>query len=186
MILSIMEEIEVPLEKIQQDIEHAVEHAAHANWVSWSALLSAIFAVMAAVAALKAGQLANEAMIDQIRASDQWAYYQAKGIKGNLAEAKHELLSAMGKSVPADSAEKAAKYREEQREIKESAEEKEHASAHAFERHEIFSQCVTFFQVAIALTAIAVLSRRKQLLYISGAMGIAGIFFLSRGFFFFH
>ena len=39
-------------------------------------------AVLAAVAALIAGDKANEAVLDQIRASNQWDYHQSKSIKG--------------------------------------------------------------------------------------------------------
>ena len=36
---------------------------------------------LAAIAALLAGHAANEALLEQIKASDQWSYYQSKSIK---------------------------------------------------------------------------------------------------------
>src|SRR6478672_9322706 len=85
-------EIEVPIEKIQEDINHAAHHAdsASAKMMNRAALLSAFLAVFAAISALFAGHYANEAMIEQIQSSDQWSYYQAKGIKLSLAELKQQ------------------------------------------------------------------------------------------------
>jgi hypothetical protein len=44
-------------------------------------LSTAILAVSAAIAGLLSGQHVNEAMMNQMKASDQWNYYQAKSIK---------------------------------------------------------------------------------------------------------
>ena len=68
----------------------------------------------AAVTALLAGHHANEAMVEQIHASDLWSYYQAKGIKSAVVSSRIELLKAMGKGAPAKDEEKIAKYKEEQ------------------------------------------------------------------------
>ena len=77
-----MEAPEVPTEHLQEHIEHE----AHGGppWVMGVALSSAIIAALAAVASLLAGANANEAMIDQMKAADQWNYYQAKGVKANV------------------------------------------------------------------------------------------------------
>ena len=48
------------------------------------AISTALMAVFAAMASLLAGHHADEAVIEQIRASDQWAFYQAKGIKDEI------------------------------------------------------------------------------------------------------
>lgn len=188
-----MSEIEVPIEKIQQDLEHAAAHGGHGgghgaggsgaqSWVTWSALLSALLAVMAAVAALRAGGEVNEAMLKQMKASDSWAYYQAKGIKANVTETRAQILEGLGKESPADLKEKLARYGEEQKEIKEKAEVLEHESEEHFHRHETFATAVTFFQIAIAVTAIAVLARRRYFLLVSLAFGLIGTVFLVRAF----
>jgi len=54
-----------------------------------------MLAVLAAVSALMAGYHANEAMLEQMKATDDWAFYQAKGIKANLLQTKMELLTAL-------------------------------------------------------------------------------------------
>src|SRR6202171_4283311 len=85
-----MEEAEVPLEHLQEQVHHSAEHSGE-TWISWVALSTAILAVLAAIAGLLSGKHANEAMMSQIEASDQWGYYQAKSIKASVLEAKMSL-----------------------------------------------------------------------------------------------
>ena len=75
-----MEEAEVPLEHLHEHVKESAEHTGEA-WISWVALSTAILAVLAAIASLLSGEYANEAMMNQIEASSQWSYYQAKSIK---------------------------------------------------------------------------------------------------------
>ena len=92
-----MEEAEVPLEHLHEEIHHSAEHGGE-NWISWVALSTAILAVLAAIAGLLSGKHANEAMMSQIEASDQWGYYQAKSIKASVLDAKIALSSAPNES----------------------------------------------------------------------------------------
>ncbi len=85
-----MEEAEVPLEHLHEQVHHRAEHSGE-TWISWVALSTAILAVLAAIAGLLSGQHANEAMMNQIEASDQWNYYQAKSIKASVLDAKMSL-----------------------------------------------------------------------------------------------
>src|SRR4030088_302751 len=111
-----MEEAEVPLEHLHEEIHHRAEHGGP-PWISWVALSTAILAVLAAIAGLLSGKHANEAMMSQIQASDQWGYYQAKSIKASVLDAKISLAT----SADAKDREKAARYEEEQSEIKSEA-----------------------------------------------------------------
>src|SRR6266853_1100193 len=108
-----MEEAEVPLEHLHEDVHHSAEHSG-AVWISWVALSTAVLAVLAAIAGLLSGKHANEAMMNQIEASDQWSYYQAKSIKSAVLDAKIALSAAPNEKDHA----KAARYEEEQTEIK--------------------------------------------------------------------
>jgi hypothetical protein len=71
--LGTMEEAEVPLEHLHEEIHHHAEHDG-TPWISWVALSTAVLAVLAAIAGLLSGSHANEAMMNQIEASDQWGY----------------------------------------------------------------------------------------------------------------
>jgi hypothetical protein len=172
--------MEVPTEHLQEHIEHAAHHGGEI-WIILVALSSAILAVLAAACSLLAGDHANEAMIEQIQSSDQWAYYQAKGIKAAILESKMELLRTLGKEPEAKDGEKAAEYKNQQKEIEEKAGEKAHSSERHLALHQILARGVTVFQIAIALGAIAALTKKKLLWFASLGLGAAGIFFLLQG-----
>ncbi len=171
------EEIEVPTEKLHESIHEEAEKSGE-KWVLWVALSTAILAVLAALSSLMAGHHANEALIEQIQASDQWAYYQSKGIKSTVLESKIETLGALGKQISTKDEEKFKNYKKEQAEIEEKAKEKEKSSASHLKAHSILAKAVTVFQIAIAVSAISVLTRRKWLWYGSGILGLIGLIFL--------
>ena len=171
-----MEEAEVPLESLHEEIHHHAEHGGP-PWISGVALSTAILAVLAAITGLLSGKHANEAMMDQIRASDQWSYYQAKSVKASVLDAKMTLTD----TVTEKDKEKAAQYQEEQGEIKREAEEKERAAKSNFHKHEIFARGVTMFQIAIAIAAISALTKRRTFWFVSLVFGLAGSAFLILG-----
>jgi uncharacterized protein DUF4337 len=168
-----MEEAEVPLEHLH---EHAHETAKHSHelWISWVALSTAIFAVLAAIASLLSGEHANEAMLNQIEASSQWSYYQAKSIKAAVLDAKAAFTGTPDESDQS----KSARYEKEQEEIKSEAERKEAAAKSFFHKHEVFARGVTMFQIAIAIAAISALTRKRSFWFVSLVFGAFGCAFL--------
>ena len=106
-----MEEAEVPLDHLHEEAHERAKHSPEA-WISWVALSTAILAVLAAIASLLSGEHANEAMMNQIEASDQWSYYQAKSIKAAVLDAKTTLT---GTPDELDQS-KRARYEKEQEE----------------------------------------------------------------------
>lgn len=173
-----MDEIEVPLEQTQEHINHTAMHAdaKHQSMMTRAAVLSAFLAVAAAISALFSGHYANEAMVEQIKASDQWAYYQAKGIKSSIVQMQNE-------TTPSEKlAKKIETYKTEQESIKDKAEELEQESHHHLKLHESLAASVTLFQVAIGLTAIALLTRRKYFLFVSTGVGLLGLVWMIKTF----
>jgi hypothetical protein len=168
------EEIEVPTEHLQEQLEHSAHHSQE-SWIMMVALTAALLSVLAAISALFASHYANEAMLEQIQASDQWSYYQAKGIKMAVLENKIEILKQMGKETDEKDTRNLDRYTEEQKEIKKEAAEKQEASGKHLILHNALSKGVTLFQIAIAICAISALTRRKWLWYGSIVLGIAGI-----------
>jgi hypothetical protein len=162
-----MEEPESPVEQLSEELHHAAEHAKE-DWLKYGALLSALLAVLAAISGMQSGHEVNEAMIAQIKASDAWGYYQAKGIKIMIAESEPQTAAT---------AARVKKHQKEQQKIKEDAEAKDLASEHHLQGHETLSRAVTLFQVAIAMTAIAVLARQRKFLLVSAGLGCIGVGF---------
>jgi hypothetical protein len=170
-----MEEIEVPLEAAHEEIHHNAHEAPMKSWIMGVALSSSLLAVMAAIAALMAGHDVNEAMINQIQASDKWAYFQAKGIKSSLIEARLELGTNLDEKKIESLKEKMSEYKKEQSEIKSEADKLEAESHHNLHRHEYWAGAVTFFQIAIALSAISIVVRKKIIWKVSLAIGSVGL-----------
>jgi hypothetical protein len=171
-----MEEAEVPLEQLHEEIHHHAEHGGP-SWISGVALSTAILAVLAAIAGLLSGKHANEAMMSQIEASDQWSYYQAKSIKASVLDAKMTLTAEAAEKDK----EKAEQYKEEQAEIKREAEAKQSEAKSNFHKHEVFARGVTMFQIAIAIAAISALTKRQRYWVVSMILGAMGCVFLVLG-----
>jgi hypothetical protein len=176
-----MERPEVPLEQSQEEIVHHAHHATE-KWIMGVALTAAFLAVLAAITSLMAEHHANEAMLDQIRSSDNWSFYQAESIKANLLATKVELLRAMGKTVDDKDPAKVEKYRKDQKKTKEEAEEQQLASKAHLRRHTVLSASVTLFQIGIAVGAISVLTKRKSFWFGSLGVGAIGVILFLVGF----
>jgi hypothetical protein len=185
-------------ERLEEHEHH--EHAAHAaaghakphkpppDWVRYLSLSTAIIAVIAAVTSLESGAKSNEAilekseaMLNQSKASDQWSYFQAKGIKATLSEGEAAIVAAEKPDVAAKLTEQARRYRGETEEIKKQAQELEAKvsennlrSEEMMEHHHRFAIAVTLLQIAIALSAIAALTRRRVLWFVGLAVSAAG------------
>ncbi len=122
-------------------------------------------------------------MIGEIQASDQWNYYQAKGIKASVLSTRLAVLTALGKPVSKADQDKLEAYDSDQETISEKAKEKEHESEAHLGHHQILARSVTFFQVAITLGAIAVLVRRRRFWLVSLGFGFVGLGFFIQGLF---
>lgn len=174
------EEIEVPTEHLHEKME---EEAEKGGWFKKVAVSSALLAVAAAISALYAGHHANEAMLEEMKATDKWAQYQAKGIKSAVTQTKLDMLTALGKPTAEGDQKKLGGYEKDQKEIEEQGHEYEASSAEHMQAHKSFAYAVTIFQIAIAMGAIAVLARIPALWFMSLASGAAGLLFLIQGLF---
>ncbi|NNM54141.1 MAG: DUF4337 domain-containing protein [Spirochaetales bacterium] len=175
--------MEDPTEEVQKHLhEHA--HESRDPGMLKIALSSAIIAVLAAIASLMSEHQINEAMISQLKASDQWAYYQAKGLKHNLLDTQKELLTQLGHPTADETARWTTdlkKYKEEQKEISQEATQEQKASHRSFEAHYRLSFAVTFLQVAIGLSAVSALTRRRWLWITSLVTAGVGIILMGWG-----
>ncbi len=180
-------EDENPLEA-KEKLDELAEHKS--GWTHYLAITTAIIAVLAAIASMRSGALANDAILakndailSQAKASDQWNYYQAKGIKKNLADS----ISIVHPDPKLEAA--AAKYDADQKEIKAEADKlvgevakANKESEEGLKHHEMAALSVTFFQIAIALSAMAALMRQKWFWVMSLGLAVAGSGFLAASF----
>jgi len=117
-----------------------------------------------------------------MRSSDQWAYYQAKGIKSEIAASEGKVISSVThQPLPADNQKRVEKYAKEQESIKQTAEEFQKESEQHLDEHMILSRAVTLFQISITLAAISVLMKKRVLWMFSILISLVGIVFLVMG-----
>src|SRR5882724_9556267 len=178
-----MEEIEVPTEHLHEEIQEKAAEEKE-KWILYVALSTAFMAVLAAVAGLLAGHHANEALIERVKASDQWSYYQSKNLKAEIAVNTDKILHALpstGATSPTDNSKDIARYEKDKEDIRKKAEEAEKSSEWHLSRHVPLASAVTAFQIAIAISAIAILTKKK-ILWLGGMLlTLIGIVFLILG-----
>jgi len=166
-------------------------------WLNYLALSTVILAVCATLATFKGGGYSTRSVMSQTQASDQWAFYQAKSIKGYLYEMQKEKLElelqAMGTKAPQPALEeyrkkienygkKIAKYEGEKADIHKDAKRYEQVRDDAQKHGQAFGIAVIFLQIAILLSSIAALIKKKPLWVLGMAVGIAGIVCFVNGF----
>lgn len=176
--------------------DHAVEHEAHGEHggghggpglAQQVAIFTAILATLGAIVSYQGGHTQNEALyykneavLKKADASNQWAYFQAKGTKKNLAELAEGLTNDPEKK--AKYAADVKRYQGEQDEIRKKAEaleklseEANKTSETALNPHNKLAMAMTFIQIAISLASICVLTRRRWMLGLAGVGAVIGL-----------
>lgn len=192
-----MPEEAIETQEIKERVEEAAEHAEGVQratrWLMWLSLSTAIIAVLAAIAALESGSYANEAIVrkndavlHQSKADDSWAYYHAKGIEGAVYSTQADValrpeVAAKWRALAERETQKRDEIRREAEEEQRIVSEMDAESGRSLGVHHEFAKAVTIFQVAIALSAIAALTRRKAMWWVSLIIGAAGIAFFVVG-----
>jgi ABC-type Zn2+ transport system substrate-binding protein/surface adhesin len=160
--MSVEEELQEQMEKVHDPFEKRVAGS--------MAILAACLAVVSVM-----GHLATtEEIVDQARASDQWAYYQAKSIRRYESEIARDILAAQPEKM-AEYQKNVGKYTKEGEEIQKEAqglEDESHLKGRQAVRFE-FSE--VFFEVAIVLASLAILTKLKPVWWIAIATGIGGL-----------
>lgn len=170
------------------EIEHVAQHGGgHDKKDSFAgtialataiiATIGALFAYQAGLTQAQAGLYKNNAAIKKTEASNQWNYYQAKSSKQNMAEL---ALAVVPENKKEAYVQEIDRYKKEKADIKVAAEKLEveskgwdEKSDQEMHQHHRWAQATTALQIAIALAAIALLTRRRWLEY--GMFGVAGL-----------
>lgn len=171
--------------------DHELEHAAQAHgghdsggMIAQIAVITAIiatvgalFAYMGGATQANAGLYKNNAAIKKTEAANQWSFFQSKSTKQSLAEFARDLAPEDKK---AGYQARIDRYETEKNGIKAGAEKLEteattwdKASDEQLHQHHRWAQATTVLQVAIALAAIALLTRKRWLEY--GMFAVAGV-----------
>lgn len=170
------------------------------RWLNYLAMTTVILAVCATLSTFKGGSYSTRSVISQAQASDQWSYFQAKNIRENLYLLQKEKLQLEMDLLPLGSNQKVReryqtaitaadtkdkKYEKEKSEIQLEAKRLENQRDEAQRHAKPFGLAVIFLQVAILISSIAGLLKRKEIWYLALPLGILGIVYFADGFFLF-
>ena len=161
------------------------------KWQGRLALSTAIMAVVAALTTLYMGKFSSRAIMAQGQESDQWAFYQAKSIKGHTFETNKTTLELQYLAQKGLAPETKAEYQKiiqkygdeikrydgEKKEIKDKAESIAKAKLKAQDMGGNFAYALIFLQIALMLSSIASLTKRHYLWYIALICNLGWLFF---------
>ncbi|MDD4900219.1 MAG: DUF4337 domain-containing protein [Candidatus Omnitrophica bacterium] len=157
------------------------------KWMRGVAITTTCLAVMTAIAASRGTACAAKTQLLTAIESSKWAYYQAKSIKQNLAETQKnafevESLSAV---IPEQKAlyeeklktavEEITRYGNEKNQIKKEAEDTAALNQAVSKKGNFFTGSVVFFQIAIMLSSVSALLKRKFMWVIGLAFGVFAV-----------
>ena len=171
------------------------------KWMNYLALSTVIFAVCATLSTSKGGGFGSKVQMSQLRASDLWTEFEAKSNKSYIFDARKEnlelhkdLLDLISKTPNAKDAEAKYQVRIEncEKKLKQYEADKAELMAEAkkweadrdeYQKHSgPFGLAVIFLQIAIVLSAVAGIMKKKIIWYLSLAVGTIGILYFINGF----
>lgn len=166
------------------------------RWINFLALTTVVIALGATMSTLSVGKFSNRGILRQTLASNQWAYYQAKSIKSYLYELQKEKLETELKLVPETNtpvrqdyekriekySEKIKRYDREKADIMKQAQNLERQRDDAMITSQHFGMAVIFLQLAILMSSIATVMKKKTLWIFGLLLGVVGFLYFANGY----
>jgi len=173
------------MSEMSDAVNEAVEKARESKLNTIIAACVAVIATFMSLCNVKAGNIAQQMQTAQANAVDEWAYYQSKSTKENIAQAAidqlvverdmatPELRSKFDDAIAKQQAQ-TKRYEKEKDDIK--------AKAQAFEaEHEAldvhndqFDMAEALLSVAIALLGVTALTQKRWMLGVASVFGVFG------------
>ena len=166
------------------------------RWRDWLAFSTTIIALMAVIVSLEASRATMSAVLDSAKENTQWAQYQSKSIKEytyQVSKAELELRVVGTPGIPAEAAEKYRKlikrydeelkrYKDEKDEIMQEAIALGKAKEKSQKLSGGFNAALVFLLIAIVLSSIATMLRKKYIWYIGLSMLAGCLYFFINSF----
>ena len=187
--------------------EDRAEHASEERFNRGAAMLIAFMAAVLAVGGLGGGNATDDMIISNIRASDTWAFYQAKNVRQTMyeievAELETRRAGATGAARAAIEARLAdyratvARYDDEpdpdapadplrgegKKQLMAQAQAFEAARDVAAAKDDNFDLAEVALQLALVLGSVAILAGNRAVLTVSGLLGALGALLTLNGF----
>ena len=166
------------VKELQETAAESREH--HAKGVG---LTTAVVAVLLAITTMLGHRTHTETVLLQSRAVDQWGYYQAKNIRAHMYEANSEMAAALAPQAKlADNFKsRGEKQRADAEKIRTDAEKLETETQAAERKAAHYDTAEIFFEIAIVLCSITLLSGSPIYWRLSFLSSLVGIAVVARG-----
>ena len=179
--------------------EDRAEQAGNDKFNNGAALMIAVMAAVLAIGGLGGGNATDDMVINNIRASDTWAFYQAKNVRQTLYEI--ELAELQSRPAPdesriADYEATIARYDDEpdpeapndplagegKKQLMAQAQAFEAARDVAVAKDDNFDLAEVALQLALVLGSVAILATNRKVLAASAVLGAIGALLTLNGF----
>lgn len=189
--------------------EERAENEAEEKFRGRAALLIAIFAMLLAIGSLGGGNVAEDMVHANIKASDTWAFFQAKNVRQTMYEvavedmklqlaspalpaearaalqrtvADYEATIARYDSEPDPGAPADSLRGEGKKQLAAQARSFEAARERAGEQDSNFDYSEVALQLALVLGSVAILALSRPVLYLAIGLGAIGALLMANGF----
>ncbi len=165
-----------------QELKERAEEAARDRQLAPVSFTMAVLAVLLAICGTLGHRAHTEEAVIQTKLANQWAYYQAKNGRRFASEVVLDQLSISAptdKEAAAKTREKyeknAERYAEDQKEIEAEARKLETESALISRKAARFDLGETFLEIALVITSITLLTRKRSFWLFGMAIGLLGV-----------
>jgi hypothetical protein len=171
-----------------QELQENAEHGAHEPSLAPVTVTMAILAVMVAATGLMGHRAHTEELLHQTKATDQWAFYQAKDIRRRSYELFIDELSVFTlqnsqqvQKVKEKYAKEIERYRDEGKEIQAEARNAENEVQIEARRADRFDLGEVLLEAALVICSITLLTRKKIFWAFGLTLGTVGVVIAATG-----
>ncbi len=163
---------------VNEELSEHAEHAKH-PFDRMVAVTMAIIAAALAIVSVMAHIFTTEELLTQQKASDQWAYYQAKSIRRYESDIARDLLKTLNSEAAAKGVEKYAanveRYQKEGEEIQVEAKKLENESKVHSQQALRLHIGEVFLEIGIVFASLAILTKRRAVWLTAVMCACAGV-----------
>jgi len=172
-----------------QELQEQAEEGAHHSSLAPVTVTMAILAVLVSAVSLLGHRAHTEELLHQTKATDQWAYYQAKDIRRHAYELFLDETSAFAPQN-SDQVEKLKekyqkevdRYAGEQKDIEAEANQAEKEVEVESRRADRFDLGEVVLEAALVICSITLLTRKRAFWLLGMILGLSGVAIASAGF----
>ncbi len=165
-----------------QELREQAEEGAHDPSSAPVTVTMAILAVLVAAVSLLGHRAHTEELLHQTKATDQWAYYQAKDVRRHTYELFIDETSIFAlqnsdqiEKLKEKYAREVERYRDEQKEIEAEAQKLEDEVKREQRRADRFDLGEVMLEAALVICSITLLTRKRIFWGLGSVLGLAGL-----------